>query len=159
MFCVCAFVFSQSDADDDFSPLDAYFLGRAVASDILSVYKLYNNPEANQYLNRICQALAINSPYQAPYKGFFVFLLDSNEFNAFATPGGHIFNTKRMAASASSEDMLKVLQSESAKGSALGGFYSTHPSPEQRIANVEVLKFKKNDTLRYRAQRFKSVKF
>jgi len=256
LFCVCTFVFSQTDADDDFSPLDAYFLGRAVASDILSVYKLYNNQEANQYLNRICQTLAINSPYQAPYKGFFVVLLDSNEFNAFATPGGHIFITKKMAESASSEDMLaaviaheiahvalrhgikiindtklenelsdiadwaastaasrnseaaraanfrdsvtktvdvlmrigysqsqefeadleavvllagagydpgalvdmlKVLQS--AKGSSAGGFYSTHPSPEQRIANVEVLKFKKNDTLRYRTQRFKSVKF
>jgi predicted Zn-dependent protease len=54
-------------------------------------------------------------------------------------------------------DMLKVLQS--VKGSERSGFYSTHPSPEQRISNIAVLKFRKNDTLRYRAQRFKNMKF
>ncbi|MDR0301352.1 MAG: M48 family metalloprotease [Treponema sp.] len=256
MFCISAFAFSQTDADDDFSPIDAYYLGRAVAANILTTYKLYNNPEATQYLNRICQALVINSAHQSAYKGYFVMILDSGEFNAFATPGGHIFVTKKLVESASSEDMLaaviahelahimlrhginiinetklenelssiadwasstaashsaeaaraagfrdsitktvdillrsgysqtqefeadleavamlakaeydpnalievlKVLQSN--KGSQSGGFYSTHPSPEQRILNVEVLKFNKNDTLQYRMQRFKNIKF
>ena len=109
MFCIGAFVFSQTTADDDFSPLDAYFLGRAVAANILNSYKIYNNSEANQYLNRICQTIVLNSPYQAPYKGYFVMLLDSNEFNAFATPGGHIFITKKLAESATSEDMLAAI--------------------------------------------------
>jgi len=54
-------------------------------------------------------------------------------------------------------DMLKVLQK--AKGSSSGGFYSTHPSPEMRIANIQALKFRKNDTLQYRAPRFKKMKF
>jgi len=256
IFSTGAFLFSQEAPDNDFSPVDAYYLGRAVAANILTVYKPYNNKEAVQYLNRICQALALNSDYQAAYKGYFVMILDSNEFNAFATPGGHIFLTKKLIESASSEDMLasiiahelahimlrhginiinesklenelsavadwaagtaasknaeaaraanfrdsiskivdvlttsgysqtqefeadleaevllagagydpaalievlKVLQK--AKGSASGGLYSTHPAPEQRIANVEGLKFRKNETLQYRAQRFKNMKF
>ncbi|MDR2942347.1 MAG: M48 family metalloprotease [Treponema sp.] len=255
MFFSSAPVFSQTGTDD-FSPLDAYYLGRAVAANILNIYKLYSNTEAVQYLNRICQALVINSDYPSPYIGYFVIVIDSNEFNAFATPGGHIFVTRKLIESTASEDMLaaiiahelahivlkhgvkiinetklenelssvadwaastaasksataeraanfrdsitktvdvlmrsgysqtqefeadleavvmlartgydpgalmgmlKVLQS--AKGSGNGGFYSTHPSPEQRIANIEALKFRKNDTQRYRAQRFKGVKF
>jgi len=256
MSCLISFAFSQAAADDGFSPLDAYYLGRAVAANILNAYKPHNNTETTQYLNRICQALVINSNYPSPYKGYFVIILDGNEFNAFSTPGGHIFITKRLAESASSEDMLaaiiahelahimlrhginiinetklenelsaiadwaagtaakqsaeaaraavfrdsivtavdilmksgysqtqefeadleavvllagagydpnalldmlKVLQN--VKGSVSGGFYSTHPSLEQRIANVQALKFQKIDTLRYRAQRFKGIKF
>jgi len=256
MLCAGTIVFSQTDEDDDFSPLDAYYLGRAVAANILASYKPYNNQEAVQYLNSICQALVINSPHQAVYKGYYVMILDSDEFNAFATPGGHIFLTKKLVESATSEDMLAAViahelahimlrhgtnvikktkletelgavadwasktaanQSEEAaraavfrddighivnvllnigysqtqefeadleaevllagagydpsalievlkvlqksKGSASGGLYSTHPAPEQRIANVERLKFRKNETLQYRAQRFKNMKF
>jgi predicted Zn-dependent protease len=256
MFCISAFVFSQTNENNDFSRLDAYYLGRAVAANILTNYKLYDNAETTQYLNRICQTLVINSNYPSAYKGYFVMILDSNEFNAFSTPGGHIFITKKLAESASSEDMLaaviahelahimlkhginiinetklenelsaiadwaastaasqsaeaaravtfrnsittavdilmrsgysqtqefeadleavvllaragydpnalidmlKILQN--AKGSENSGFYSTHPSPEQRIANVEVLKFRRSDTLLYRVQRFRSIKF
>ncbi|WP_461246705.1 M48 family metalloprotease [Treponema sp. R6D11] len=260
ILCLGVFAFSQtaaSSTDDGFSSLDAYYLGRAVAANILSSYNLYDNTELTLYVNNICQALVINSDYPAPYNGYFVMILDSNEFNAFATPGGHIFITKKLAESTTSEDMLaaviahelahivlrhginiinetkeenelsaiadwaastaakqsaeaaraasfrdsivtkyvdvlmrsgysqrqefdadleavvllaragydpgalkdmlKVLQS--VKGSSTGGLYSTHPSPEQRIANVEVLKFNKNDTLPYRVPRFKSVKF
>jgi predicted Zn-dependent protease len=249
--------FSQTTADDGFSSLDAYYLGRAVAANILNSYKLYNNAEAVQYLNRICQALVINSNYPATYKGYSVALLDSNELNAFATPGGHIFITKKLAESATSEDMLaaiiahelahivlrhgitiinetkfenemsaladlmadkaagqsaqaanaanfrdsitrnidiltksgysqtqefeadqevavmlakagynpyaiidilKILQN--ARGTQRSGLYSTHPSPEHRIANLEGLRLRKVDTtLRYRVQRFKGIKF
>jgi len=56
--------------------------------------------------------------------------------------------------------MLKVLQSATAMSSTTGGYInSTHPSPQQRIANVEALKFRKNETLRYRIQRFRNLKF
>jgi predicted Zn-dependent protease len=44
------------------SPEDEYYLGRAVAANILAVYKPYTeNPELTNYLNLICQALVINS--------------------------------------------------------------------------------------------------
>jgi len=258
IFCFNGVVFSQidQDVDDGFSPLDAYYLGRAVAAKILSSYKIYNNKELTQYVNKIGQVIVINSDFPIPYNGYFITILDSNEFNAFATPGGHIFITKRMVESATSEDMLAAVIAHelahvmlrhginiinekrdenelssiadwasstaakqspeaaraaayresitgyvdvlmrsgysqrqefdadleavillrmagydpgalrevlivlrNAKGSAKGGFYSTHPSPEQRIANIDVLQFRKNDTLQYRVKRFKSMKF
>jgi predicted Zn-dependent protease len=81
-----------------------------VAAYILSAYKVYEgNPELTRYLNLICQTIAINSPYPALYNGYHVVILDSPEFNAFATPGGHIFITKGLVESTDSEDMLAAV--------------------------------------------------
>ena len=97
-------------ANDEINLIDAYYLGRAVAANILSHYKPYTrNQEATQYLNRICQTLVINSSRPPVFNGYYVMILDSNEFNAFATPGGHIFVTKRLIEAAGSEDMLAAV--------------------------------------------------
>ena len=49
--------------DDDVSPEDAYYLGRAVAANILTRYRLYTSkPALTRYLNQICAAITINSP-------------------------------------------------------------------------------------------------
>lgn len=92
------------------SQQDAYYLGRAVAANILSVYKPYTrNPELTRYLNRICQTIVINSSQPELYNGYHVIILDSPEYNAFATPGGHIFITIKLIETASSEDMLAAI--------------------------------------------------
>jgi len=97
-------------SDDDFTLVDAYYLGRAVAANILASYRPYTgNPEATAYLNRICQTLVINSSLPPAFNGYHVMILNSNEFNAFATTGGHIFVTKKLVESASSEDMLAAV--------------------------------------------------
>jgi len=91
----------------EFTPEDKYYLGRAVAANILTVYKPYtSNIALNRYLNNICQVLVINSSMPAAYNGYYVMILDSQEFNAFATPGGHIFITKGLVEALSSEDAL-----------------------------------------------------
>ena len=246
-----------NDLDAEFTLEDAYYLGRAVAANILAVYKPYTqNPEMTQYLNRICQTLAINSSQPTAFNGYHVLILDSPEFNAFASSGGHIFVTRGLVELAASEDMLaaiiahelahiilkhsielindmklsgemsvmankaadfagrdstdtqrlmffrdsvsktmdtmlkngysqiqefdadreavailfnagydpaalvdilKVLQR--VQTSQKGGFNTTHPSPRERIANVERLRYRVTDTRKYRAPRFKSMKF
>ena len=89
---------------------DEYYLGRAVAANILSSYKPYTaNQALTTYLNRICQTLVVNSPQPVIYSGYYVMILDSPEFNAFASPGGHIFVTKGLVEAAASEDMLAAL--------------------------------------------------
>jgi len=89
------------------TPEDEYYLGRAVAANILAAYEPYTgNPELTDYLNLICQVLVVNSSRQAAYNGYHVMILDSLEFNAFATPGGHIFISRRLVETASSEDAL-----------------------------------------------------
>jgi predicted Zn-dependent protease len=89
------------------TPEDEYYIGRAVAANILSAYEIYTgNPALGNYLNLICQALVINSSIPAIYNGYHVVILNSMEFNAFATPGGHIFITRGLVEAAPSEDTL-----------------------------------------------------
>jgi predicted Zn-dependent protease len=89
------------------TPEQEYYLGRAVAANILSTYKIWNgSPALTAYLNRICNSITVNSPRPDIYNGYHVAILDSNEINAFATPGGHIFVTRGLISVAKSEDAL-----------------------------------------------------
>jgi len=99
---------SSIDASqEEFTMRDSYFLGRTAAAYIINRYPLYTEkPEITNYLNLICKALAINSPFPEWYNGYHVMILDTNEINAFATPGGHIFITRGILELTSSEDML-----------------------------------------------------
>jgi predicted Zn-dependent protease len=96
-----------ANASEDITPEQEYYIGRAVAANILKNYSLWNgNSALTAYVNRICNAIAINSPRPDIFKGYHVALLDSNEINAFATSGGHIFITRGLVSSAKSEDAL-----------------------------------------------------
>jgi len=97
-------------SQEEFTPEDEYYLGRAVAANILAVYKPYTaNPELTRYLNRICQTIVVNSVQPAIFKDYSVIVLDSQEFNAFASPGGHIFVTRFLVETAAYEDMLAAV--------------------------------------------------
>ncbi|MDR1869143.1 MAG: M48 family metalloprotease [Treponema sp.] len=99
-----------STGEDDFTPVDTYYLGRAVAANIVKAYRPYTtNQEMIQYLNRICQTIVINSFKPPTFNGYYVTILDSDEYNAFATPGGHIFITRKLIESTTSEDMLAAV--------------------------------------------------
>lgn len=97
-------------AAEEINPEQEYYIGRAVAANILSTYKIWNgSPALTTYLNRICMTIAINSPRPDIFNGYHVAILDSNEVNAFATPGGHIFITRGLIATAKSEDALAAV--------------------------------------------------
>jgi len=99
-----------SQMEEEFTPEDAYYLGRAVAANILRIYKPYTgNLELTKYLNKICQTILINSPGFELYNGCQVNILDSPDYNAFATPGGHIFITRGLVEAMTSEDMLAAI--------------------------------------------------
>jgi predicted Zn-dependent protease len=96
-------------AAEEITPEQEYYIGRAVAANILSSssYKLWHgNRELTDYLNKICGAIVINSPRPEIYNGYHVMILDSGEINAFATSGGHIYITRGLVAAAKSEDAL-----------------------------------------------------
>ncbi|WP_010257095.1 M48 family metalloprotease [Treponema primitia] len=96
--------------DEDMSFQDAYFLGRAVAANILSRYGPYTEkPALTHYLNQICTAITINSPTPEIYGGYHVSILDSPDLNAFATTGGHIFVCRGLLEAVSSEDALAAV--------------------------------------------------
>jgi len=99
-----------SAANDELSPEDEYFLGRAVGANLLSKYRTYTaNAPLREYLNSICSALTVNSPQPELYDGYHVLILDSPEINAFATPGGHIFITRGLIKAVESEDALAAV--------------------------------------------------
>jgi len=96
-------------AAEEISPEQEYYIGRAVAANILSnpSYRIWNgNPALTAYLNNICAAITINSPRPNVYSGYHVAILDSNEINAFATSGGHILITRGLINAARTEDAL-----------------------------------------------------
>ena len=94
-------------AAEEITPEQEYYIGRAVAANILGAYKLWNgNPALTTYINQICLAITINSPRPDVYNGYHAAILDSNEINAFATSGGHIFVTRGLINTAKSEDAL-----------------------------------------------------
>jgi len=97
-------------AFEDITPEQEYYIGRAVGANILSKYKIQTNkPAMLAYVNKICNALVINSPRPEIFNGYHVNILDSDEINAFATSGGHIFITRGLIESTTSEDTLAAV--------------------------------------------------
>jgi predicted Zn-dependent protease len=97
-------------AAEDITPEQEYYIGRAVGANILTSYRIWNgSPALTAYLNRICNTIVINSPRPEIYNGYHVAILDSDEINAFATSGGHIFVTRGLIACTDSEDSLAAV--------------------------------------------------
>jgi predicted Zn-dependent protease len=97
-------------AEEDFTPEQEYYLGRAVGVRILARYSIdASRPDRTAYLNAILQTLVVNSPRPDVYNGYHAAILDSDEINAFATSGGHIFVSRGLVNSAASEDALAAV--------------------------------------------------
>ena len=100
---------SIKKATEDITPEMAYYIGRKVALSVTQKYTIYQNPKATKYVNAICSALAVNSDAPCPYKGYFVAILDTDEINALATHGGHIFITRGLLQCTDSEDAVAAI--------------------------------------------------
>lgn len=85
---------------------EEYYLGRAVAATILSQYRLYTNDPCTRYINLVGQAVALASDRPCTYGGYRFAILDTEEVNALACPGGIIFITRGMMKRARNEEEL-----------------------------------------------------
>jgi len=88
---------------------EEYYIGRGVAARILSQYELYKHTETIWYVNHIGKTLAINSARPYTYGGYHFAVLDTDEINAFACPGGIIFITRGMLNLVQNEDELAAV--------------------------------------------------
>jgi len=61
------------------------------------------------YVNKIANTIVIHSSRPEIFNGYHVNILDSDEINAFATPGGHIFITRGLIGCTTSEDTLAAV--------------------------------------------------
>ncbi len=78
--------------------------GRSYHPEILKTYGLYEDPELQEYVDRIGQNLASKS-HRSNLEFHFT-VLDSAEINAFALPGGYIYVTRGIMAYLDSEAEL-----------------------------------------------------
>lgn len=90
----------------DITPEQEYYIGRAVAGTVLSTYKPFDLQQANDYLNLLGQTVAQFSPKPETFGGYHFLLLDTDEVNAFAAPGGLILISRGMVRCCKSEDEL-----------------------------------------------------
>jgi predicted Zn-dependent protease len=93
----------------DLTPQEEYYIGRAVAARILGLYRPAENQTATRYLNAIGLTLAQASSGPETYGGWHFVLLDSDEINAFAAPGGFIFVTRGLYQSCKTEEQLATV--------------------------------------------------
>lgn len=101
---------SIQNATEDITPENEYYIGRSVAAAITAQYPLYKDaPKMTAYLNAICGAITMNSDMPFLYKNYCVAILDTDEINAMATPGGHIFVSRGLIRAVNSEDALAAV--------------------------------------------------
>jgi len=94
---------------EEFTPEQEYYIGRSVGAVILSRYKVYENAQLNDYVNILGQTLAAASDKPEIFGGYHFLVLDSEDINAFATPGGHVFVTRGLIRCCQSEDALAAV--------------------------------------------------
>jgi predicted Zn-dependent protease len=93
------------------SETEEYYIGRGVAATILTKYSLYRNQMVTAYVNYVGNTVAMGSPRPYTYGGYHFAVLDTDEINAFACPGGTVFVTRGMLKVVRTEDELAAVLS------------------------------------------------
>jgi len=94
-------------------------MGRQMAAEVDRQARFLDDPVVTEYVNRLSQNLVRNSDARVP---FIVRVIDSNEVNAFALPGGFLFvNTGLVLHAKSEAELAGVLAHEIAHVAARHG--------------------------------------
>jgi predicted Zn-dependent protease len=78
-------------------------LGKSLAQEVERQVKLLNDPEITEYVSRLGQNLVKNSDAKVP---FTIKVIDSDEVNAFALPGGFFYVNSGLVTAADEESEL-----------------------------------------------------
>lgn len=94
----------------EIGPVQEFQLGRAVAARVLPLYPVLplNDPRT-VYVNKLGHAIVAASNDPMPYHGYSFVVLDAEEVNAFAVPGGFVFVTTGMLKFLKDEDELAAI--------------------------------------------------
>lgn len=94
-------------------------LGQGLASEAERQLKFIDDPIVTEYVNRVGQNIALHSDAKVP---FTIKVVDSDEINAFALPGGFFFVNKGLILSADNEsEIVGVMAHEIAHVAARHG--------------------------------------
>jgi predicted Zn-dependent protease len=106
-------------------------LGKGLAQDVERETKLFHDEQVQEYINRMVQNLVRNSDAKVP---FTVKIIDSDEVNAFALPGGFMYvNTGLILATENEAELAGVMAHEIAHVAAR---HATKNATKQEIWNM-----------------------
>jgi predicted Zn-dependent protease len=109
-------------------------LGKQLAQEVERESKMVDDPVISEYVNRIGQNLVRNSDAKVP---FTIKVIDSDEVNAFALPGGFFFVNSGLIAKAGSEaELAGVMAHEIAHVAARHG---TREASRAELANYATI--------------------
>lgn len=105
-------------------------LGKSLAQQVEQQSRLIQDPVVGEYVNRVGQNLVRNSDAQVP---FTIKVIDSDDVNAFALPGGFFFvNSGLILATESESELAGVMSHEIAHVAARHG---TRSATKAELAN------------------------
>ncbi|MDH4198356.1 MAG: M48 family metalloprotease [Candidatus Aminicenantes bacterium] len=90
----------------DISEEEEYYIGRSVAALVLGMYPAVKNSALTSYINTMGTAIAYASDRPETFAGYHFIVLDSDELNAMAAPGGFVFVTKGILKRCRNEEMI-----------------------------------------------------
>ena len=109
-------------------------LGRQLSQQIERQVKLIEDPEVTEYVNRVAQNLVRNSDAKVP---FTIKVIDSEEINAMALPGGFLYvNSGLITAADSESEIAGVMAHEIAHVTAR---HATEQQTKATIANYAMI--------------------
>ena len=91
-------------SQEEITPSQEYYIGRTIGAVITNKYKVCQNDRATRYINELGQTIATFSDLPETYGGYHFLILDTNEINAFAAPGGLIFISRGLLRCCNNED-------------------------------------------------------
>lgn len=131
-------------AFEEFTPENEYYIGRTIAANILSRYKVYQNKDAIEYINLIGQTMAAASDKPETFNGYHFLILDTDEINAFAAPGGLILVSRGLIRCCKYEDALAAVLAHEVGhvqlGHGMGAIQASRYTSLGKIAGVELAK-------------------
>lgn len=94
---------------ESITPEQEYYIGRTVAATILSHNKPLDDTRLTEYLNTLGQYLALCSDRPETFGGYHFLIMDTDDINAFAAPGGLILVSRGMIKCCPNEDALAAV--------------------------------------------------
>ncbi|OGT87321.1 MAG: hypothetical protein A3G96_04460 [Gammaproteobacteria bacterium RIFCSPLOWO2_12_FULL_52_10] len=104
-------------------------IGKQAHQQILQQYRIYNNQNLQKYVQFVGQKLAAKS--SRPHLDYSFLILDSEEVNAFALPGGYIYLTRGLMAYLNSEAELAAVL-----GHEIGHVAARHAAKQESASEM-----------------------
>jgi predicted Zn-dependent protease len=112
-------------------------LGKQAAMEVEKTSKLINDPVVTEYVNRVGQNLVRNSDAKVP---FTIKVIDSDEINAFALPGGFFYVNSGLILRADEEaELAGVMGHEIAHVAARHGTKTATKGELMQLATIPVM--------------------